>query len=287
MRLLNVLKVCCWVMTLAVITPLLSAQTKSTAANAGAVKTSDIIAAAKKIDQLINEGLTKNKIKPQPLVGDLAFLRRAYMDIAGRNPTFDEIKGFMAVRDRRKLIDKLLETEGAVQHSFNYWADLLRVKSYFIGGTPAQPYVQYIKQSLRDNKPYDQWVLEMLSAEGRLLDNPATGYYLRDEGMPLDNMAVTTRVFLGTSIGCAQCHDHPFDKWTQLEFYRLGAFNYGLNYRDDSVITADVRRKIDEMRKNKEFAVDLEGLLNNVINNNDFGLNDDKARQLKLPDDYK
>ena len=87
------------------------------------------------------------------------------------------------------------------------------------------------KTPLRDNKPYDAWVREMLTAEGKIWDNPAAGYMLRDAGMPLDSVNNTVRVFLGTQIGCAQCHDHPFDRWTQCEFYQIAAYTSGTRTR--------------------------------------------------------
>ena len=87
------------------------------------------------------------------------------------------------------------------------------------------------QESLRENKPYDAWVREMLTAEGKIWDNPAAGYMLRDTGMPLDSMNNTVRVFLGTQIGCAQCHDHPFDRWKQREFYEMAAYTFGMRTR--------------------------------------------------------
>ena len=71
----------------------------------------------------------------------------------------------------------------------------------------------------------------MLTAEGKIWDNPAAGYILRDSGMPLDAMNNTVRIFLGTQIGCAQCHNHPFDRWTQKEFYQMAAFTFGTSGR--------------------------------------------------------
>ena len=72
---------------------------------------------------------------------------------------------------------------------------------------------------------------ELISAQGKAWDNGAIGYYMRDRDMPLDNMANTVRIFLGTRIECAQCHNHPFDKWTQMQFYEMAAFTYGVTTR--------------------------------------------------------
>ncbi len=87
-----------------------------------------------------------------------------------------------------------------------------------------------VRKSIETNMPYDKFVYEMLAATGKGLDNPATGYILRDANMPLDALNNTVRVFLGTQIGCAQCHDHPFDRWTQQEFYQMAAYTYGTTY---------------------------------------------------------
>jgi hypothetical protein len=85
-----------------------------------------------------------------------------------------------------------------------------------------------VRESLAANKPYDQMVREMLTADGKTYENGAVGFYIRDYNMPLDNMAVTTQIFLGTSMVCAQCHNHPFDKWTQMDYYQMAAHSYGM-----------------------------------------------------------
>lgn len=168
---------------------------------------------------------------------DNTFVRRLYLDIIGRIPTTRESELFLSSKEpnkRTKLIDQLLASEGYVQHFFNYWADVLRAQS---NGNQAGPitgaaYTNFVKESLRQNKPYDQFVRDMVAAQGKAWDNGAIGYYMRDRGMPLDNMANTVRVFLGTRIECAQCHNHPFDKWTQMQFYKMAAFTYGIETQD-------------------------------------------------------
>ena len=150
------------------------------------------------------------------------------------------------------MIDKLLASEGYVQHFFNYWADVLRAQSNGnqTGQITGAAYTNFIKQSLRDNKPYDQFVREMIAAQGKAWDNGAIGYYMRDRGMPLDNMASTVRVFLGTRIECAQCHNHPFDKWSQMQFYKMAAFTYGVETQDYNGGTmGEVRELLQEQEK--------------------------------------
>jgi len=168
---------------------------------------------------------------PQP-AGDATIVRRLYLDLAGRIPTREETLAFLSDKDRDKrnaLVERLLESDAHASHLFHFWADLLRLNSKAHGGPgqmTAKPYVAHVAKRVRENLPYDRLVFELLSAQGKVWENPAIGYYMRDIGMPLDNLALSSRVFLGTRIECAQCHNHPFERWTQMDFYRLAAFTY-------------------------------------------------------------
>jgi Protein of unknown function (DUF1549)/Protein of unknown function (DUF1553) len=197
----------------------------------------DVTAAAKQIDAILAADWQKHKLKGNPATDDNTFVRRIYLDVIGRIPTTRETEVFLSSKDsekRAKLIDKLLGSEAYVQHAFNYWADVLRLTSSGnqTGAITGAAYGDFVKASLRANKPYDQFVREMVAAQGKAWENGAIGYYMRDRGMPLDNMANTTRIFLGTRIECAQCHNHPFDKWTQMQFYQMAAFTYGVETQD-------------------------------------------------------
>ncbi|WP_166647111.1 DUF1549 domain-containing protein [Prosthecobacter fusiformis] len=189
---------------------------------------------AGEIDRLITAKLEKEKIQPTAPVTDDVFVRRIYLDIAGRIPSLKETTDFLADKDtnkRAKLIDALLASDGYVQNFTNYWSDILRVKSKLTQGNsqPAgEAYGIWLRESLKTNKPYDKMVQEMLTASGKTYENGAVGYYIRDYNMPLDNMAMTTQVFLGTSMVCAQCHNHPFDKWTQMDYYQMSAHSNGM-----------------------------------------------------------
>ncbi len=185
------------------------------------------------IDQLIEEGLKKQGLQPNAGVDDATFLRRAYLDIAGRIPTIEEAESFQGSNyehKRERLIEDLLQSEAHVSRAYNFWADVLRINTGLgTGATQAEAaYQLWLKQAIRENKPYDQFVYEMISARGYIWDNGAVGYYQRDRGMPLDNMSNTVRVFLGTRLECAQCHNHPFDKWTQMDYFKMAAFSYGM-----------------------------------------------------------
>jgi hypothetical protein len=192
------------------------------------------------------------------------------------------------------LIDELLGSDGYASHYFNYWADILRYIDYVTRNVWGEPYRQWIKQSLAENKPWDEFVAEMLTAEGKIWDDPAAGYFQRDARMPLDNMNNTVRVFLGTRIGCAQCHDHPFDRWTQREFYEMTAFIYGTvtrgHPRDERFYRTDpIKRLKDEYfagdppaeRRQTNYLRMLE-----IVGANMNRVHDQIGRRLLLPHDY-
>ena len=212
----------------------------------------DPSAAAKQIDSILEKDWKANGLSGNPAADDSTLVRRLYLDIVGRIPTAREAESFLNDKSpdkRAKLIDKLLASEAYVQHFFNYWADVLRVTTNGrqTGAITGSAYANFVKESLRDNKHYDDFVRELVAAQGKAWDNGAIGYYMRDRGMPLDNMANTVRVFLGTRIECAQCHNHPFDKWTQMQFYEMAAFTYGvqtLDYYGDTM--DDVRGLLRE-----------------------------------------
>ncbi len=206
----------------------------------------DLATNAQFIDQIIESKLRSYNQRPNKEISNETFLRRAYLKIIGRIPTLDETQEFLAQRDRKargQLIDKLLASDGYDKNWYIYWADILRAKTRVSNrGSDGYPFVRYIKDSIAANIPYDHWVEEMLSSTGPMWvrGNGAVGYFYRDEGMGLDNMSNTVRVFLGTSLECAQCHDHPFDRWTQKQFYEMAAFTNG---------AARMQRKNDELGK--------------------------------------
>ncbi len=192
--------------------------------------------AAREIDAILEKDWQANKLQANPPASDEVFLRRIYLDVVGRIPTHRETEEFLNSKDagkRSKLIDRLLASEGYVQHMYNFMADILRAQSNGqAGAITGTAYTNFIKDSLRTNKPYNKFVKEMISAQGDAWDSGAIGYYMRDRGMPLDNLANTARVFLGTRIECAQCHNHPFDKWSQMQFYQMAAFTFGVETND-------------------------------------------------------
>lgn len=166
-----------------------------------------------------------------PKIDDSTFVRRAYLKIIGRIPTPKEAKLFISYSQpnkRQALVSYLISSDGYVSHSFNYWADLLRLQTTL--RESGLGWHLWLRDSIIKNQPYDQFVADMITAEGHITENPATGYLLRDRGMLLDNVSNTARIFLGQQIGCAQCHDHPFDDITQREYYQFSAFFGGISY---------------------------------------------------------
>ncbi|MCI0333037.1 MAG: DUF1549 and DUF1553 domain-containing protein [Planctomycetes bacterium] len=188
--------------------------------------------AARAIDRFIDDKLSQKKIEPLPITGDEQFVRRIYLDVVGRIPTLVEARAFLDSKEsgkRARLIESLLQSAGHVSHQFNFWADILRVKEHD-GGISRAFYINWIKDSLASNKAYDQFVRELVTASGSgwQRGNGAVGYYFRDRGMPLDNMANTLRIFAGTRVACAQCHDHPHDRWTRRQMFEMAAFTANL-----------------------------------------------------------
>lgn len=254
----------------------------------------DVQSAASQIDALIDRSLEQSGEKPQPTLRDEQFVRRIYLELGGRIPTYDEAKKFLDSKSESKrvqLIDDLLESPDYVSHSYNYWADVLRLTERPNGNLFLDPYLAYIKESIANNKPYDQWVQEMLTANGKVWQNPASGFQLRDQGMPLPYVDNTVRVFLGKQIGCAQCHDHPFDDWTQKQFYELAAFTAGTQYRinnNDPMFKKGGTNPGELIKQAREKAPEgkVPGQFQQLVNANAYSIKF-ANRPLKLPHDYQ
>lgn len=270
---------------------------------------------ARELDEVLIAGQKTEGIKANPIVDDATFVRRSYLNIIGRLPTHDEARSFLESSDdekRTQLIDSLVESPGFNSRLFNFWTDLLRVKTNTEHN--GLGWHVWLKDAVENSMPYDQMVGEMLAAEGHVAENPAVGYYLRDRGMLLDNVSNTVQVFLGQQIGCAQCHDHPFDDTTQMEYYQLAAFLGGTDYRFDGGrekikeaigfdpdrrpkkpfknMTKEERRKFAlQAKKARERANAKKGearAIGQVFRyHNRNALADNTAKQLKLPVDYQ
>lgn len=255
---------------------------------------SKAVASAAKIDAMIEANYKKHNVTPNAAASDEQFIRRIYLDITGTIPTYKQVRLFSINSDpekRSKIIDTLLSQPGYASNFYNYWSDILRLKDgQLVNNVPGRPYCEWVKESLETNKPYDQFVYEMLTAEGKIWENPAAGYILRDTGMPLDAMNNTVRIFLGTQIGCAQCHDHPFDRWTQKEFYEMAAYTFGTATRrganDKMFGGGNVINKLREDMKKVDEKFDGGGKYNRFLQGNLAEVFDNNAK-LALPHDYQ
>ena len=179
-------------------------------------------AAAMLDDLLQRENADTVAITTAP-INDAAFLRRSTIDLIGRIPTMKEVREYEKWGEgrRTKLITKLTTHPRFADRWTIFMADMLRIRSNVTGGNQL---LAYIHGSIEQEKPYDILVRELISASGRANSNPAVGYILGDDAQPMELAAATSQIFLGVRIGCAQCHDHPFDDWAQEDFYDLAAF---------------------------------------------------------------
>ncbi|MBU6237438.1 MAG: DUF1549 domain-containing protein [Planctomycetes bacterium] len=257
----------------------------------------EVIATAARIDELVEQNYKKYNVTPNPKTNDEQFVRRIYLDITGTIPTLKQVNSFLNSTEPNKrldLIDSLLNSEGYASHQFNYWADALRYKDDLNGTVRGELFRQHLKQSLAENKPWNKLVYELISAEGRIWENPATGYLQRDPGMPLDVMNNTLRIFIGTRIGCAQCHNHPFDKWTQKDFYHMAAFTFGTHnstHGGDKKFFASnpverLRKEFDAIVQEEEDRRNNSYRFDRMISINMMAVHDDPKRAIQLPKDY-
>ncbi len=189
--------------------------------------------AAMRVDRLVAGWYRSRDFAVPEVTDDATFLRRAFLVAIGRIPTAEEALFFIEIDDadkRRQLVDYLLASPGYGSHMSNWAFDLLRVTDGKTGfGGTFEPYRQWVREAIDANMPWDEFTRELLASGGSGWDpeTAAVGYYVRDRGMPLDNLANTTRIFLGSRMECAQCHDDPFGDTERLDFYELAAFTNG------------------------------------------------------------
>jgi hypothetical protein len=180
------------------------------------------------IDQLIDSKLQRLKIQPSPVVDDATFLRRASLDLTGRIPAPKAVQAFVADsapsrQKRAKLIDQLIASPAFTDHWTVKWGDLLQSSRKYLGDKGVYAFREWIHDSIAANKPYDKMARELLTARGSSYDEPAANYFrVTRDAKP--TMEKTTQVFLGVRMVCAQCHDHPFERWTQNQYYQMAAF---------------------------------------------------------------
>jgi hypothetical protein len=175
------------------------------------------------IDELVLDKLKRLNIPPSNSANDSEFLRRSYLDTLGVLPTFDEARVFLAdaTPDKRaRLIDRLLERPEYVDYWSYKWSDLLLVSTKTLKGPAVWSFSNWVRRGVEANKPWDQFAREIVTASGSTIDNGAANYFVLHKDAKLLNEA-TTLTFLGLSIGCAQCHDHPLERWTLDDYYGM------------------------------------------------------------------
>ncbi len=179
------------------------------------------------IDVAVQNKLKLLGIPPSPPCDDATFIRRVSVDIAGRLPTDQEVRDFLSSSDpqkRDKLIDQLVDSPGYADLFANKWNMVLRNKRRQAQDTRGTyGFYRWIRDSLEENKPYDQFVREVLTASGDVASNPPVTWY-REVAQTNEQVEDTAQLFLGLRIQCARCHHHPFEKWSQDDYYGFSAF---------------------------------------------------------------
>ncbi|NQU48353.1 MAG: DUF1553 domain-containing protein [Planctomycetes bacterium] len=179
------------------------------------------------IDEHVYTKLQKARVQAGDLCTDAEFLRRIYLDLTGRTPTVLETRSFlMDARDsrlkRQELIDRLIGSADFIEHWTSRWADLLQINSKFLGKEGAEGFRRWVQAQIASNKPYDEFVSEILGASGSNYENPPASFYKiqRQPDLVMEN---TTQLFLGVRFNCNKCHDHPFERWTRSDHWQLAS----------------------------------------------------------------
>jgi len=180
-------------------------------------------------------------LQPSELADDIEFLRRASLDTLGQLPTPDEVRAFQSdqrVDKRARLIDALMERPEFTDLWTMRWSDVLRVEERTLDPKGAQIYREWIRSSIAADKPFNVFARELLTATGSTYTNPPANYYRRTRSA--DELAETTaQVFMGTRMLCAKCHNHPFERWKQDDYYTLAAFFSRVDRKSEEVTRRD------------------------------------------------
>ena len=178
------------------------------------------------IDRLVADKWELLQLSPSPPADDATFHRRVFLDLTGRLPTAAEVREFLAdnrTNKRARLVDVLLKRPEYADYQALKWADLLRINRQDLGAKPAWRYHQWLRRSFERNQPYDEFLRELVTAQGNSQSNGAVNFF-RAFKNPNDLTVAVSQVFLGVRLDCAKCHHHPYEKWSQDDFYGLAAF---------------------------------------------------------------
>ncbi len=180
------------------------------------------------VDQHVNVKLQRMKINPSDLCTDAEFVRRVHLDLTGQPPTSEKVRAFLADatgsrKKREALVEELIGSPTYAEFWANKFADLLQCNSENLGKKGVWVFRTWIQEQFAKNRPYDQFARDLLLAKGSTFENPAGNYLraLRDPGKMTEDVSQT---LLGVRFNCNKCHDHPFERWTQNQYYEFGAF---------------------------------------------------------------
>ncbi|MFM9964766.1 MAG: DUF1553 domain-containing protein [Planctomycetaceae bacterium] len=185
------------------------------------------------------------KHDPMPVVDDLTFLRRIYCDLVSRIPTADEISSFEADKSptkRAELVDRLIADARFIDRWTVFYSDMFRLRAQADGGGAA---IAWVHQAIEDAMPHDELCRRLITTNGKAGAAPEVAFVLGDNADPMILAGVTSQVFMGVRIQCAQCHDHPFDVWTQENFYGFAAY-FGKTQRIENQFTRTIYAKENE-----------------------------------------
>lgn len=189
--------------------------------------------ARNEIDRHIFAKLAELRLPAAEICSDSAFVRRIYLDVLGKLPTADEARAFVADTDpakRDRLIEQLLVRPEYAQHWALKWADLLRNEEKVLDRKGVQNFHGWIRRSFEEGKPLDQFARELIAARGSTYTRPEANWY-RANRDPITRAESTAQVFLGVRLQCAKCHSHPFDRWTQDDYYNWAAVFARVDYK--------------------------------------------------------
>lgn len=190
-----------------------------------------------RVDELVARKWERMKIQPSELCTDEEFLRRVYLDLTGLPAPLAVVRDFLAdprpSREKRSaMVDSLIGSSEFIDHWTNKWADLLQVNQKFLGSEGAGKFHAWIREQVANNTPHDQFVRSIVTARGSTAENPAANYYkiLRT---PEDLVENSTHLFLAIRFNCNKCHDHPFERWTQDQYFQTAAWFAAVDRQKD------------------------------------------------------
>ena len=175
------------------------------------------------IDDLVVEKLRNLHLAPSKMADDATFLRRSWLDATGVLPSSEEVEDFLADRSpdkRAKLVDRLLQRDEYVDYWAYKWSDLLLVSSRRLNSAAMWAFYDWIRESVQENKPWNQFASEIFLSSGSTRQNGALNYFVLHKD-PVEISENATQAFLGQRITCARCHNHPLEKWTQTQYYQM------------------------------------------------------------------